>query len=212
MAARTCERLQLIDSQILKGKHARATYGSVFPEPGPHGSVITSTWHAQSWGRQEARSLNPIYLFIYLFVYKKTSIWWRESGTVLAEEPVLAWRQLHQMVLLSSPPSWNEITEIFMPPVRSPAISPAVQHAPSSSLHTLTFIIISFSCSSASLMIRISRSLILRHKKGSHCAVYVPGFDFETSLFTTAEIINIIVHFKIYLRWNLSNYNLFLMF
>lgn len=49
-------------------------------------------------------------------------------------------------------------------------------------------------------------------KKGSHCAVYVPGFDFETSLFTTAEIISIIVHFKIYLRWNLSDYSSFFMF
>lgn len=164
MAARTCERLQLVHSQILKGRHARATYGSVFPEPGPHGSVIMHINMTCSELGEAGGSLSPSQN-IYIF-FKKTSIWWRESNTVLAEEPVYAWRQLRQMVLLSSPPSWNEITEIFMPPVRSPAISLAVQHAPSSSLHTLIFIIIiSFSCSSASLMIRISGSLISRHKK-----------------------------------------------
>lgn len=125
--------------------------------------LCTSTWHVQSWGRQEARSPHPE-IYKYIYIYFKRPVSDGGKATVLAEEPVHAWRQLHQMVLLSSPPSWNEITEIFMPPVRSPAISLAVQHAPSSSLHTLIFIM-SFSCSSASLMIRISRSLISRHKK-----------------------------------------------
>lgn len=172
MSARTCEGLQLILSEILKEKHASATYGSVFPEPGPHGSVIMHINMTCSELGEAAGSLSPspniycISIYTVFYFFWKTSIWWRESETVLAEEPVHAWRQLHQMVVLSSPPSWNEITEIFMPPVRSPAISPAVQHATSSSLHTLIFIIIiSFSCSSASPMIKISRSLISRHKK-----------------------------------------------
>lgn len=78
MAARACE---LIHSQLLKGKQACATYGSVFPEPGPHGSVIMHiNMTCSELG--EAGSLLSLSQNIF-FSFFKSSIWWWERDTAI---------------------------------------------------------------------------------------------------------------------------------
>lgn len=82
--------------------------------------------------------------------------------------------------------------------VSSPAISPAVHIL---ILHTFIFTIISFSCRSALPMIRNSQGLISRCKKqGLRYICQVLTFKY----LCTAELIIIIVHFKVHLKLNLQ--------
>lgn len=136
-------------------------------------------------------------------IFLDTGIWWRERNTALSQEPLCTWRQLRQTVLFGYTPVEMKSQKFLSQPflsVRSPAISPGMQQYTvlmSADPHLNHYF---FLCSSAQPMIRGSQGLIssfkTKKKKISCEAVYLPGFDFQIPLSTTAELIIIPYPFK----------------
>lgn len=173
--------------------------------------LSAAAWHAQSWERQG--SLVVCAQQKWIFLRRQYLMEGEEHCTISRASPHMEAITSNGAPRLSPQSEWNQkkILSQSLLSVRSPAICPGMQRFMSADPHLNHYF---FLCSSAQSMIRGSQGLIssFKMKKKSSCgAVYLPGFDFQIPLSTTAELIIIPYLFKS-LSLTSSLYNLFVHF